>query len=89
MQLVRPGGLIAVDNVLFYGRVADEAEQSKATVALRAFNDLVMADPRISLSIVPVGDGMALCRKRPAGGLEAAAAAAAGAAAAPAADTSL
>ncbi|GBF94855.1 caffeoyl- O-methyltransferase [Raphidocelis subcapitata] len=64
LQLVRPGGLIAVDNVLFYGKVADEQVQDKATVALREFNSSVLSDPRVSLSIVPVGDGMALCRKR-------------------------
>jgi predicted O-methyltransferase YrrM len=138
LQLVRPGGLIAVDNVLFYGKVADEQVgegcasapaggggdsrtgsrhapcscavrvprptpltrptaasragahrpwrwavcspaararalspprcrsqvQDKATAALREFNASVLADPRVTLSIVPVGDGMALCRKR-------------------------
>lgn len=64
LQLVRPGGLIAVDNVLFYGKVANPDHQEKATVALRGFNELAFADERVTLSIVPVGDGMALCRKR-------------------------
>uniref|UniRef100_A0A7S3QL53 Caffeoyl-CoA O-methyltransferase n=2 Tax=Dunaliella tertiolecta TaxID=3047 RepID=A0A7S3QL53_DUNTE len=64
LQLIRPGGLIAVDNVLFYGKVADPTVEDKATAALRAFNDQVINDQRVSLSIIPVGDGMALCRKR-------------------------
>ena len=64
LQLVRPGGLIAVDNVLFYGKVADPGAQDKATMALKEFNDALMADERVTFSIVPIGDGMALCRKR-------------------------
>lgn len=64
LQLVRPGGLIAVDNVLFYGKVADQAAADKATLALKKFNDDLLADARVSFSIVPIGDGMALCRKR-------------------------
>lgn len=63
LQLVRPGGLIVVDNVLFYGKVADPVAGDKATLSLRAFNDSLLADERVSYSIVPVGDGMALCRK--------------------------
>jgi predicted O-methyltransferase YrrM len=64
LQLVRAGGCIAVDNVLFYGKVADEAATDKATLALRKFNADLMADERVAFSIVPIGDGMALCRKR-------------------------
>lgn len=64
LQLVRPGGLIAVDNVLFYGKPADASITDKATVAIRDFNAALLRDERISLSIVPIGDGMALCRKR-------------------------
>ncbi|KAF5833981.1 O-methyltransferase [Dunaliella salina] len=64
LQLIRPGGLIAVDNVLFYGKVSDPTIEDKATQALRKFNDQVINDQRVSLSIIPVGDGMALCRKR-------------------------
>ncbi|KAF8066258.1 mdmC [Scenedesmus sp. PABB004] len=64
LALVRAGGLIAVDNVLFYGKVADPGAADKATVALRAFNDALAADARVSVAVVPVGDGMALCRKR-------------------------
>lgn len=64
LQLVKPGGCIAVDNVLFYGKVADAAVNDKATLALRQFNKDLMADERVSFSIVPIGDGMALCRKQ-------------------------
>lgn len=64
LRLVRKGGLVAVDNVLWYGRVADEAVQDKATAALRDFNAALLADERVTASIVPVGDGMALCRVR-------------------------
>ncbi|KAL6763614.1 O-methyltransferase-domain-containing protein [Haematococcus lacustris] len=64
LRLVRPGGLIVIDNVLWYGRVADPEETDKATMALKALNHKLLHDPRISLSIVPVGDGVALCRRR-------------------------
>eukprot|EP00873_Tetraselmis_striata_P029295 jgi/Tetstr1/449559/TSEL_036646.t1 len=64
LELVRPGGLILVDNVLFYGKVADPEVCDKYTHALREFNAHVLEDERVSLSIVPVGDGIALCRKR-------------------------
>lgn len=64
MQLVRPGGLIAVDNVLFYGRVANPEATDKAAQALAAFNTARMRDERIDFCIIPIGDGMALCRRR-------------------------
>lgn len=64
LQLVRPGGCIAVDNVLFYGRVVDPSRDDKATVAIRRFNTALAADDRVDFSIVPIGDGVALCRKR-------------------------
>jgi predicted O-methyltransferase YrrM len=48
----------------WYGRVADPAESKKATLALRDFNDRLLLDARVSLSVIPVGDGMALCRRR-------------------------
>lgn len=64
MQLVRVGGLIAVDNTLWYGKVADGAVDDKQTVALREFNARVLADERVSHVIVPVGDGVTLLRRR-------------------------
>jgi predicted O-methyltransferase YrrM len=64
MQLVRPGGLIVVDNTLWGGDVADPANRDADTVALREFNDVLLADPRIELSLLPLGDGLTLARRR-------------------------
>lgn len=64
MELMRPGGLIAVDNTLWSGAVADAGDTSADTVALRAFNDRVYRDERVDLSLVPIGDGLTLLRKR-------------------------
>ncbi|TAD77398.1 MAG: SAM-dependent methyltransferase [Oscillatoriales cyanobacterium] len=63
-ELVRPGGLIAIDNVLWYGRVADLANQESATEAIREFNARLHGDPRVDLSLVPIGDGLTLARRR-------------------------
>jgi predicted O-methyltransferase YrrM len=65
MQLVRPGGLIVVDNTLWGGDVADPTNRDPDTVALREFNDFLLADQRIELSLVPIGDGLTLARRRP------------------------
>jgi predicted O-methyltransferase YrrM len=64
LELLRPGGLIAVDNVLWSGRVADPAENDADTVALRAFNRKLHADARVSLSMLPIADGLTLALKR-------------------------
>lgn len=64
LVLIRPGGLIAVDNTLWSGRVADPSDTDADTVALRSFNDRVHRDERVDLSLVPVGDGLTLLRKR-------------------------
>ena len=64
IQLVRPGGLIVVDNTLWSGDVADTANRDPDTVALREFNDVLLADKRIDLSLLPVGDGLTLARRR-------------------------
>jgi len=63
LRLVRPGGVVLVDNVLFRGRVADPNDTDKKVMALRDFNAQLLADERIHLTIIPVGDGMALCRR--------------------------
>ncbi|HEU5330335.1 MAG TPA: class I SAM-dependent methyltransferase [Thermomicrobiales bacterium] len=60
LQLVRPGGLIVVDNTLWHGRVLDPALQDADTMAVRAFNEQLHHDDRIALSLVPIGDGMTL-----------------------------
>ncbi len=64
LQLLRPGGLIAVDNVLWGGRVADEGNRERDTEAIRAFNDFVQQDERVDSSLLPIADGLMLCRKR-------------------------
>lgn len=64
LQLLRPGGLIAVDNVLWSGAVADPADQDGSTRALKAFNARVADDARVQHCLVPIGDGLTLCRKR-------------------------
>ena len=66
LALLRPGGLIALDNVLWSGRVALPAGDGDTpdTVALRRLNLKLHADARIDLSMVPIGDGLTLARKR-------------------------
>jgi caffeoyl-CoA O-methyltransferase len=59
-----PHGLIAVDNVLWSGRVLDADDQSDDAVAIRAFNDLVAADERVTCVMVTVRDGVTLIRRR-------------------------
>lgn len=64
LQLVRVGGLIVVDNVLWHGKVADPLVNDAKTVSIRNFNRNVMEDKRVSISMVPIGDGMTICQKR-------------------------
>ena len=63
MVLVRPGGLIAADNVLWEGDVTDASKTDAETEAIRAFNRKLQADDRVTLSIVPLGDGLTLACK--------------------------
>ncbi len=63
--LVRPGGLILLDNVLWGGSVADPEREERQVLALRALNDKLHRDERISLSLLPIADGLTLARKRP------------------------
>ena len=63
-DLVREGGLILFDNTLWYGRVADPDDDDVDTVAIRAMNERLLQDERISLSLVPIGDGLTIARKR-------------------------
>ncbi|MGF1521612.1 MAG: class I SAM-dependent methyltransferase [Leptolyngbyaceae cyanobacterium] len=62
--LVRSGGLIAIDNVLWSGRVADQSITDNRTQRMRAFNRKLHADERIELSLVPIADGLTLAMKR-------------------------
>ena len=64
LPLLRKGGLIVVDNVLWSGRVVDPEVADADTVALRHFNDSLHHDERVDLSLVPIGDGLTLARKR-------------------------
>ncbi|KAI8026308.1 Tricin synthase 1 [Camellia lanceoleosa] len=63
LQLVRVGGLIVIDNVLWHGKVANPLVNDAKTVSIRNFNRSVMEDKRVSISMVPIGDGMTICRK--------------------------
>ncbi len=63
-RLLRRGGLMGIDNVLWGGSVADPDNQSAETKAIRAFNKMVHEDERVDLSMLPVGDGLTLIRKR-------------------------
>lgn len=65
LQLVRPGGLIAIDNVLWSGRVADLEVQDNRTKTIRALNKKLHQDSRITLSLVPIADGLTLALKLP------------------------
>lgn len=64
LVLVRSGGLIVLDNMLWSGRVADPTDTSRRTQALRDLNEKLHQDSRISLSLVPIADGLTLARKR-------------------------
>lgn len=61
---LRPGGLMALDNVLQSGRVIDESEQGDSVRAIRAVNDTIVSDPRVTCVMLPVRDGVTLVRKR-------------------------
>ncbi|MDB4193717.1 O-methyltransferase, partial [Candidatus Pelagibacter sp.] len=62
LSLLNKGGLIIVDNVLWHGEVADEDNLDKFTINIRDFNTYVSNDKRVEQIIVPLGDGMTVCR---------------------------
>ena len=62
LNLLDKGGLIIIDNVLWHGEVADEDNLDKFTVNMRDFNDYIANDKRVEQIIVPLGDGMTVCR---------------------------
>jgi caffeoyl-CoA O-methyltransferase len=64
LELVRPGGLIAIDNVLWHGKVIDAAVTDDDTEAIRRLNAKLKSDERVTLSLVPIGDGLTLARRR-------------------------
>jgi predicted O-methyltransferase YrrM len=63
LKLVRRGGLIAIDNVLWQGKVIDSTDQTVDTVAIRAVNQKIHDDRRVEASMVPIGDGLTLALK--------------------------
>ena len=64
LALLRPGGLVVADNVLWNGAVADPARDDATTEAIRAFNIRLRDDERVTTSLIPVADGLLLARKR-------------------------
>ncbi|GKU87825.1 hypothetical protein SLEP1_g2160 [Rubroshorea leprosula] len=64
LQLVRVGGVIVIDNVLWHGKVVDPMVNDAKTISIRNFNKNLMEDKRVSISMVPIGDGMTICRKQ-------------------------
>ena len=62
LQLLNKGGLIIIDNVLWHGEVADEKNNDKFTISIREFNKFVSEDKRVEQIIIPLGDGMTVCR---------------------------
>jgi predicted O-methyltransferase YrrM len=64
LKLIRPGGVIAIDNVLWGGSVVDVKDYSEDTVAIRELNKYIQNDDRVDISMLPVGDGLTLARRR-------------------------
>jgi len=64
IKLLRSGGVVAIDNVLWSGRVADKDDHDKATEAIRKLNQRVWEDDRVTISVLPIADGLSLVRKR-------------------------
>ena len=63
LDLIEKNGLIIVDNVLWHGEVVDTQKQDKLTTVIREFNAYVNSDKRTENLIIPVGDGLTVCRK--------------------------
>ena len=64
LRLVRPGGLIAIDNTLWGGTVLDQGTEDEDTRAIQALNTKLAGDERITLCLLPVADGVTLARRR-------------------------
>ncbi len=65
LTLLRPGGVVAIDNVLWSGKVADKTARDDETKALRALNAKLHDDRRVTICLLPLGDGLTLARKTP------------------------
>lgn len=64
LQLLRPGGIITIDNVLQRGKVADTSVNDKSTLAVRALNEKIVNDDRVDVSMLRIGDGLTIVLKR-------------------------
>tara|TARA_B100000029_G_scaffold514828_1_gene619206 strand:+ start:13622 stop:14287 length:666 start_codon:yes stop_codon:yes gene_type:complete len=64
MILIRPGGIICIDNVLWSGKVADPTNQEDTTVSIRSLNEKIFRDERVTLTMLPIGDGMTVVKKK-------------------------
>ena len=64
LAILRPGGLILIDNVLWHGAIIDESRQDADTLALRELNRKLHADERVDLALIPIADGITVARKR-------------------------
>ncbi len=64
LKLVRPGGIICVDNVLWYGRVVDDEDTTHQTAAIKEINEHIQRDDRVDMSMLSIGDGLTIVRKR-------------------------
>ena len=62
LKIIKKGGLIVIDNVLWHGEVVDEDNNDKFTLIIRELNDYVSRDKRVEQIIIPLGDGMTVCR---------------------------
>jgi predicted O-methyltransferase YrrM len=63
LELLRKGGLVVIDNVLWGGDVADSSIQDRSTIAIRELNLKILSDERVNISMLPIGDGLTLARK--------------------------
>ncbi len=64
LTLLRPGGIVAIDNVLWFGRVADSEDTDKRTIAIREFNQQLHQDNRVEISMLAIADGLTLALKQ-------------------------
>ena len=65
LALLRPGGLILIDNTFYMGQIAEPARWRASAAVVDALNKTIAADERVTIAMLPVGDGLTLCRKRP------------------------
>jgi len=65
LQLIKPGGLIAIDNTLWSGKLANPSVHDPSTEAIRSLNSHLLNDQRVEISLVPIGDGLTLAYKQP------------------------